>query len=40
VFVSYSRRDSVFAARLVEALEARGKDVWVDVGGIRSTRSS
>jgi WD40 repeat protein len=35
VFVSYSRRDGDFVGRLVEALEAHGKDVWVDVGGIR-----
>src|SRR5438067_9969598 len=35
VFVSYSRRDGAFVGRLVQALEARGKDVWVDVGGIR-----
>ena len=35
VFISYSRRDGALVARLVEALEARGKDVWVDVGGIR-----
>jgi WD40 repeat protein len=35
VFISYSRRDDAFAARLVEALKARGKDVWIDVGGIR-----
>jgi WD40 repeat protein len=35
VFVSYSRRDRAFVARLAEALKARGKDVWVDVGGIR-----
>lgn len=35
MFISYSRRDGALVARLVEALEARGKDVWVDVGGIR-----
>jgi WD40 repeat protein len=35
VFVSYSRRDGEFVRQLVEQLEARGKDVWVDVGGIR-----
>jgi len=35
VFVSYSRRDGEFVGRLVEELEARGKEVWVDVGGIR-----
>ncbi len=35
VFVSYSRRDSDFVGRLAGALRARGKDVWVDVEGIR-----
>jgi WD40 repeat protein len=35
VFVSYSRRDGAFVARLVDALRARGKDVWLDLGGIR-----
>ena len=35
VFVSYSRRDSGFVGRLVAALEERGKDVWVDIEGIR-----
>jgi WD40 repeat protein len=35
VFVSYSRRDTEFVDRLVKELEARGKDVWVDVEGIR-----
>jgi WD40 repeat protein len=35
VFVSYSRRDAEFVRRLVEALEARGKQPWVDVEGIR-----
>ena len=35
VFVSYSRRDGEFARRLVDGLEERGKDVWVDVEGIR-----
>ena len=35
VFISYSRRDGEFVRRLVEALEARGKDVWVDTEGIR-----
>jgi hypothetical protein len=35
VFISYSRRDGAFVARLVNALKAHGKDVWVDVGGIR-----
>ena len=35
VFVSYSRRDTAYVKRLVEALQERGKDVWVDVEGIR-----
>lgn len=35
VFVSYSREDSQFVTRLAEALQERGKDVWVDVEGIR-----
>jgi len=35
VFVSYSRRDAGFVTRLAEGLKARGKDVWVDVEGIR-----
>jgi WD40 repeat protein len=35
VFISYSRRDGEFARRLVDGLEERGKDVWVDVEGIR-----
>jgi WD40 repeat protein len=35
VFISYSRRDSVFVERLRAELEDRGKDVWLDVDGIR-----
>jgi WD40 repeat protein len=35
VFLSYSRRDSEFVRRLAVALQDRGKDVWVDVEGIR-----
>ena len=35
VFLSYSRLDGAFVRRLLSALEARGKDVWVDVDGIR-----
>jgi WD40 repeat protein len=35
VFVSYSRSDSELVNRLVESLRERGKDVWVDVEGIR-----
>ena len=36
VFISYSRRDTEFVNRLQEALEARSRSVWVDVGGIRA----
>ena len=36
VFVSYSRRDVEFVTRLADELKARGKDVWVDVEGIRA----
>lgn len=35
VFVSYSRRDAQFVARLAEDLRARGKDVFLDVDGLR-----
>jgi TIR domain len=35
VFVSYSRRDAKQVAALVDALEARGYDVWVDTEEIR-----
>jgi hypothetical protein len=35
VFVSYSRSDSELVNLLVERLRERGKDVWVDVEGIR-----
>lgn len=35
VFLSYSRRDSDFVRHLADALEARGKQVWVDTEGIR-----
>ncbi len=35
VFVSYSRRDGEFVGRLAAALRARGKEVWIDVDGIR-----
>ncbi len=34
-FISYSRRDAEFVTRLQQALEARGKNAWVDVEGIR-----
>jgi WD40 repeat protein len=35
VFISYSRHDADYVARLAEDLESRGKDVWIDVEGIR-----
>jgi YVTN family beta-propeller protein len=35
VFLSYSRRDGAFVQRLGSALRERGKEVWVDVEGIR-----
>src|SRR5580658_6596638 len=35
VFVSYARRDGDFVRTLAEELRARGKEVWVDVEGIR-----
>jgi hypothetical protein len=35
VFLSYSRRDGEFVRRLASALQDRGKEVWVDVDGIR-----
>jgi WD40 repeat protein len=35
VFVSYSRSDAEFVGRLAEDLKDRGKEVWVDVDGIR-----
>ena len=34
VFVSYSRRDVAFVRRLVESIEDRGKQVWLDTEGI------
>jgi hypothetical protein len=37
VFASYSRKDEVFVRRLVAALAASGKDVWVDWEDIRKT---
>ena len=33
-FVSYSRRDGAFVAQLKEALEARGRNVWIDADDI------
>jgi YVTN family beta-propeller protein len=35
VFLSYSRRDGEFVKRLTSALQEHGKDVWLDVEGIR-----
>lgn len=35
VFISYSRRDSAFVARLQSALQKVGRAPWVDVDGIR-----
>ncbi len=34
VFVSYSRRDSEFVARLASGMSERGKDIWLDTDGI------
>ncbi len=34
VFISYSRKDKVFARRLFEALVATGRDAWADWEGI------
>src|SRR5688500_1252353 len=33
-FVSYSRRDQLFVIRLKEALERRGRNVWIDADDI------
>jgi WD40 repeat protein len=35
VFISYSRADTEYVRRLQAELQSRGKDVWVDVEGIR-----
>lgn len=37
VFISYSRKDTGFVERLSEALRSAGRDVWVDVEGIRAS---
>src|ERR1022692_1754234 len=37
VFISYSRKDKEFVRRLEEALQARGRQAWVDWEGIRPT---
>jgi hypothetical protein len=34
VFISYSRKDKEFAEKLVRALEADGRDVWIDFDDI------
>ena len=34
VFVSYSRRASEFVSRMVESIERRGKEVWLDTEGL------
>lgn len=36
VFISYSRRDSVFVDRLAAAVEGCGKTVWLDTEGIEA----
>src|SRR4051812_20793036 len=35
VFISYSRRDSRFVSALADGLRLHGKDVWLDIQGIR-----
>lgn len=30
IFISYSRKDRLFAERLSAALDARSRDVWID----------
>jgi WD40 repeat protein len=35
VFISYSRSDTPFVGALADGLRARGKDVWIDIEGIR-----
>ncbi|MGN6171274.1 MAG: toll/interleukin-1 receptor domain-containing protein, partial [Solirubrobacteraceae bacterium] len=35
VFISYSRQDAAYVGRLQRELQERGKDVWLDVEGIR-----
>ena len=34
IFFSYSRKDSEYVDQLIEQLEARGIDIWVDRGDI------
>src|SRR4051794_2096535 len=35
VFISYSRKDSRFVGALADGLRSSGKDVWIDIEGIR-----
>src|SRR3954469_4575942 len=35
VFISYSRTDSRFVGALADGLRTHGKDVWIDIEGIR-----
>src|SRR5438105_3126849 len=35
LFLSYSRQDEAFARRLRDRVQAAGRDVWIDVEGIR-----
>src|SRR3954447_3095045 len=35
VFISYSRRDSAFVGELADGLRSHGKEVWVDIDGLR-----
>jgi hypothetical protein len=37
VFISYSRKNSAFARRLIDKLNLTGKDAWVDWEGIPLT---
>ena len=39
VFISYSRKDSDFVAKLAAALNTAGRDAWVDVDGIRASEN-
>jgi hypothetical protein len=34
IFISYSRRDSEFVHKLVDVLQAKGRDIWVDFDDI------
>ncbi|MBE9031839.1 TIR domain-containing protein [filamentous cyanobacterium LEGE 11480] len=37
IFISYSRKDSAFARRLHQAIEATGRDAWIDWQDIQPT---